>query len=75
VSKWASAKLDTSKDFITVIPESKESYTKIVEKSIIENREYSISHREEIREYAKQFDWMNIIQNHYIPSVKEIVGK
>ena len=72
VSEWGNANLDRSKDFITVIPESKVNDIEFVEKSIIENREYSISHREEIREYAKQFDWMNIIQNHYIPSVKEI---
>jgi len=70
-----SANLYTSKDFITVIPESKVNDIEFVEKSIIENREYSVSHREEIREYAKQFDWMNIIQNYYIPSVKEIIGK
>ena len=75
VSEWGNANLDRLKDFITVIPESKVNDIEFVEKSIIENREYSISHREEIREYAKQFDWMNIIQNHYIPSVKEIVGK
>ena len=75
ISEFAAANLDLDREFITVIPESKIDDVEYVECAIIRNREYSVSHREEIREYAKQFDWINIIQNYYIPSVKEIIGK
>ena len=43
--------LDTSKEFITVIPENKINDVEYVEQKIVENRKYSIEHRDEIREY------------------------
>ena len=44
-----------------------------IESEIIKNREYSISHREEILEYSKQFDWKQILQTHYIPSIMKVI--
>ena len=75
VTEWGKANLDPDKEFITIIPESKVNDLEFVEDAIIKNREYSIAHREEIREYSKKFDWVNVIKEYYIPSVKEIIGK
>ena len=75
VCEWGKANLDTSKDFITVIPEAKMGDLKYVEDAIIKNREYSISHRKEILEYSKEFDWVSVIKNHYIPAVRQLTGK
>jgi len=73
VSEWASANLDLNKEFITVIPESKISDIDFVESEIIKNREYSISHRKEILDYAYQFEWSKVIEKHYIPAMKKII--
>ena len=75
VSEFATANLDTTKEFITVIPEEKINDIQYVEEQIIQNREYSVQHREEIREYSKQFEWKEIIQKYYIPAVEEIIDR
>ena len=74
VSEWAAANLDIRKSFITVIPEDKISDIRYVEEQIITNREYSVEHRDEIGEYAKSFDWVNVVENHYLPVVEKLVG-
>lgn len=73
VSQWATANLDLSKKFITVIPEDKINDLEYVEKTIIENREYSVKNRDEILEYSKQFDWKNVIEKYYIPNIKKVI--
>ena len=73
ISEWASANLDTSKEFITVISENEISNNIYVEKRIIENREYSIKNREQILDYAKSFDWKQILKNHYIPNIEKLI--
>jgi hypothetical protein len=75
VCEWGKANLDTDKEFITVIPERKINDLKYVEDAIIKNREYSIAHRDEILEYAKEFEWTNVIEKYYLPSVKTIVER
>ena len=74
VSEWAAANLDIRKSFITVIPEDKISDIRYVEDAIISNRSYSIAHRDEIREYGREFEWTNVIENHYLPVVEKLVG-
>lgn len=74
VCEWGKANLDTTKDFITVIPEDKINDVEYVENKIIENREYSLQHRKDILEYSKNFDWIKVIKKHYIPSVTEIIN-
>ena len=74
VCEWGKANLDTSKEFITVIPENKISDLQYVEDAIIKNREYSITHRKDILEYAKNFDWVSVLENHYIPAVQKLIG-
>ena len=75
VSQWGAANLDISKDFITVIPEDKINDIEYVESRIIENREYSVQHRDEIREYIKQFDWPTVIKDIYVPTIEKIIAK
>ena len=73
VCEWGKANLDTTKEFITVIPEDKIEDISYVEEQIIKNREYSIAHRDQIREYGEQFDWVKVIEKHYLPNVKEVI--
>ena len=73
VCQWGAANLDISKEFITVIPENKISDIAYVESKMIENREYSRHHRKDILEYSKQFDWINVMRDTYIPTIEKII--
>lgn len=75
ISEWATANLDLSKDFITVIPESKIIDLDYVSKKIEENRSISIKKRKEIVDYAKNFNWKRQIEKYYIPSVQKVISK
>ena len=74
VTEWGKANLDADKEFITIIPESKVNDLEFVENAIIKNREYSIAHRDEILEYAKEFEWKAVLKRHYIPAVEHLVS-
>ena len=74
ISEYATANLDASKEFITVIPEKKIKDIEYVEGQIIRNREYSIHHRQEILEYGKQFAWKKMLKEHYLPSVQKLIA-
>jgi hypothetical protein len=74
VSQWATANLDLDKNFITVIPDQKIDDTSYIEQKIIENREYSVQHRQEILDYAKEFEWCTILKRHYLPNIEKIVN-
>lgn len=74
VSQWATANLDLNKNFITVIPDEKIDDTSYIEQKIIENREYSVQHRQEILDYAKEFEWCTILKRHYLPNIEKIVN-
>jgi hypothetical protein len=67
--------LDTEKEFITVIPEDKVNDIEYVEKEIIKNREYSVKHRDEIKEYSKKFDWVEVLKKYYLPSIEKVIAK
>jgi len=73
VTEWGKANLDSTKEFITVIPEKYINDIEFVEYEIIKNRKYSIDHRDEILSYAQTFDWVNIIKNFYLPNVDEVL--
>ena len=75
VCEYGAANLDTSKDFITVIPENKIRDLKYLEGEIIKNRDYSISHKDDIIKYASNFDWLNVIRDRYIPCVEKIIER
>lgn len=74
VSQWATANLDLNKKFISVIPEDRIGDTSFIEKTIIENRKYSIEHRQEILDYAKEFEWCTILKKHYLPNIEKVVN-
>ena len=66
LSEYATANLDLDKSFIDIIPESKINDTDFIDKVLKENRKKSTTQREQIREYAREFDWKNIISNFYV---------
>jgi hypothetical protein len=75
ISEFATANLDLDREFIDVIPEEKINDIEYIENIISKNREYSISHREEILEYSKNFEWSNIIENYYLPNIEKLISK
>ena len=75
VSQYAAANLDTSKDFITVVPEDKITDMVFLESEIIKNRKYSVEHRKEILEYAETFEWSNVVAKHYVPAMEQIIER
>jgi glycosyltransferase involved in cell wall biosynthesis len=72
VSEWGKSNLDLTKPFIDVISEEKCNDIEYVSKVIDENRKKSWSYREEIRQYAKQFSWENIIKNYYLKNIQKL---
>ena len=74
VSEWATANLDLDREFISVVPEHKIEDVLFVEEVIVKNREYSIEHRQEILDYAKEFEWCTILKKHYLPNIEKIVN-
>lgn len=75
ISEFATANLDLNNEFIDVIPEKRINDIEYIESIIIKNREYSISHRDEIVEYSKNFEWPNIIENYYLPNIEKLISK
>jgi len=75
ISEYARANLDLDKKFLTLIPEKKIKDIDYVEGQIIRNREYSIKHRDEIREYGKQFAWKKMLKEHYLPSIEKLIAE
>ena len=73
VSEWAAANLDTDREFITVIAEEKINDIGFVEAMIVKNRNYCNNNREEIREYAKEFEWVKIVDKYYISAMQTII--
>lgn len=61
ISECATANLDLSKPFIDVIPEFRLQDSNYVREVISANRTKSLTCREEIRQYAREFDWENVI--------------
>ena len=74
ISEFAQANLDLDNEFITMIPENKIDDIQYVEYAIKENRNYSVNHRDEILEYAKNFCWRNVIEKHYLPNVQKLIS-
>jgi len=73
VTEWGKANLDDSNEFITIIPENKVHDIAYVEEKIIENRKYSVEHREEILKYSQTFDWITVVRDYYIPNIKKVL--
>ena len=70
----ASANLDLTKPFITVIPDHKMFDKDYVLAAIRKNRELSLMMREEIREYARQtFSWSEVIVPQYASITRNLL--
>lgn len=74
LSENCTANLDITKKFITIIPENKIKDFSYLKEKIEENREYSSNNRDEILEYARQFDW-SIVSRNYLGTVQNILDK
>jgi hypothetical protein len=74
VSEWATANLDTTRKFISVISEKKIRDIDFVESEIVKNRQYSLDHRKEIREYALTLSSGNVVSQCYLPSVRKVIA-
>ena len=72
ISNWSVANLDLDKPYITIIHENRISDLAFVESEIIKNREYSINHRDEIRQYGLTFSWTNRVKT-YLNNMKNLV--
>lgn len=64
LSECSCANLDLSKEFITIIPNDKLDDLAYVSHELNKNREYSVSHRQDILDYAKHFSWNTIIKEY-----------
>lgn len=74
VSESVAVELDTSLDFITLIPESKVNDLDYVSLCIQKNKEISQKKRKEIRKYAiETFDLENILINSYLTKIKQLL--
>ena len=72
ISRWATANLDLSLPFITVIPNDKMNDKLYIDDAIEKNRIISVEMRSEIKEYGKQFHWDQVIKQ-YVKYVKGIM--
>lgn len=73
VSESSSSHLDTSKEFIDIIPESKILDSEYIHNVIIRNREYSVNNRQEIYDYGyENFSYDNTIKN-YSSYIEELL--
>ena len=75
VSEWGSANLDISKDFISVVKEKDINNINYLSEIIDNNRKTSLTKRNEIREYSKEFEWKKTIEKYYIPSIISIINR
>jgi hypothetical protein len=73
ISEWATANLDISKEYITVIPEDKINNINFIEEKIKENREVSLKNRRNIVEYSKQFSWNTTLQKYHLPFMEKLI--
>lgn len=71
VSQYATANLDVTLPFIDVISEDRINDVEYVKNVIANNRIKSVVNRENIKEYAKNFSWKNIVSK-YVELVNNI---
>lgn len=75
ISKHSAAELDTSKEFITIIPDDKLDDLQYIQQKINENREYSSAHRSEIREYGMETFSLTKLIDKYVANIESIIAK
>tara|TARA_X000000368_G_scaffold322688_1_gene259816 strand:+ start:2395 stop:3348 length:954 start_codon:yes stop_codon:yes gene_type:complete len=75
ISECGIANLDLDREFITVIPDDRIRDIDFVQNEVIKNREYSLKNRQEIHDYSMKFDWKNVFDTYYFPSIEKIIGR
>ena len=75
ISECGIANLDLDKKFITVIPNNRLEDIDYINDQVTKNRLYSLEHRQEIHEYSRKFEWENIFNNYYFPSIEKIISR
>lgn len=76
VSETVSVELDTTREFVDVIPEDRIEDLSYVNSVLEKNKEYSAQNREEIREYGiNTFGLESIIKNEYVPKLQSIINE
>ena len=74
VSEQVSVELDTSLDFIDVIPEDKIEDLSYIKDVLEKNKEYSVKNRNDIRDYGiKTFGLANILEFEYVPKLQSLL--
>jgi hypothetical protein len=74
VSEQVSVELDTTLEFIDVIPEDKIEDIEYIKTIFEKNKKYSKENRKKIRDYGiSTFDVSNILEFEYIPKLKSII--
>ena len=73
LSEWATANLDLNRKFLSLVPEEMIYNAKYIEHKITQNREYSINNRQEILDYAKEFEWTRILSQYYLPNIEKVI--
>jgi hypothetical protein len=74
ISQCASANLDLSQNFITVIPQHEINNKEYIDNAISKNREISITNRLNIQEYSKNFRW-NVLVPKYVDLITRLVNQ
>ena len=65
ISEAASQHLDSSKPYISVIPQDKITDQNLIRSTILKNREICLNtNRQSIVDYAKTFDWSEILKKY-----------
>lgn len=74
ISEFATANLDLTKPFITVIPESKIHDVEFVRTAIEENRKVSITMRNDILKYVSDNFNYPVVVNNYLNAINQITN-
>lgn len=74
VSEQVSVELNTSLDFIDVIPEDKIENLVYIKNILEKNKEYSVKNRDKIRDYGiRTFGLSNILEFEYVPKLQSLL--
>lgn len=74
ISRHSASELDTSKPYITIIPDDKMEDLDYVQNAIQENRECSVKMRKEIREYGMETFSLTKLIDKYVKNIESILN-
>lgn len=74
ISRHSASELDTTKSYITIIPDDKMQDLEYIQNAIEENRECSVSSRKEIREYGMETFSLTKLIDKYVKNIESIIN-